>query len=330
MRQRVIPCVLALAVVILLPTWLCADSSTSRSGRLDGVYEPSGVAQLSDGSLIVVEDEPTRPFWRLSPEAETAGFETELLKPGSPQVALSAQINDLEGITAADAGSLYAITSHSRQKDGKRDPAREKLVRLEVKGDRIERLSTRVDLRDSLVRAFPRLERSMEERKVKRKGGFNIEGLAFDPPRGSLWIGFRAPLFDNDALLIEVTNPQGAFEDEEEFDFADDPVLLDLDGGGIRDIAFSSRLEGYLILSQREGKKEKHFKLWLWDGAPFSSPRRVRIEGVDHFDRAEGITPVNLDGEERLLLVKDDGNPGQQEGATYLLIDFADLRIKRE
>ena len=315
---------------VFQPALLPADSPTSRSGRLDKIYEPSGVAQLSDGSLVVIEDEPTRPFWQLRPAAETGRFDVELLEPTSPLVSLVTKFNDLEGITADDEGFLYAITSHSRQKNGKREAAREMLVRFEVKGDRIESLSARGDLLDSLARAFPRLEKSIEERKVKREGGLNIEGLAFDPPRGSLWIGFRAPLFDNDALLIEVTNPQCAFEDEEEFDFADDPVLLDLDGGGIRDIAFSSRLEGYLILSQREGKKEKHFKLWLWDGAPFSSPRRVRIEGVDHFDRAEGITPVNLDGEERLLLVKDDGNQEQQEGATYLLIDFADLRIKRE
>lgn len=326
----------ALGLLLLLLAGLVAkeartESQNTEFRRLEGLYEPSGVGQLDDGRLVVVEDEPSRPFILLTPDGGAEDFRVELLRPRSLLEAVIGGIDDLEGVAVGPEGFVYAITSHSRKQNGKRGMKREKLVRFKVEGDRLAESAVRGDLRKSLTRAFPELKDAAKERKVKRDLGLNIEGLAFDEKRERLWIGFRGPMVDEKAILVAILNPHQAFEQDQEVQFIDTPVLLDLDRGGIRDLAFDPRLGGYLILSQREGtKKEKAFKLWLWSGDPAASPRRVRIDGIDDLERAEGVAPVNFRGEDKILLVSDDGASARGKGARYLLVDYALLKIDPE
>jgi hypothetical protein len=117
------------------------------------------------------------------------------------------------------------------------------------------------------------------------------------------------------------------FAKREEFLLADEPLFLDLNGGGIRDIAYDKRLQGYLILSQREGtKKEKSFKLWFWSGDPTEKPRRNKIAGVGDIERAEGVAPVRLDNHAGVMLVSDDGDKSRNRGARYIVIDYSQFK----
>jgi len=61
---------------------------------------------------------------------------------------------------------------------------------------------------------------------------------------------------------------------------------LDLDNGRIRALAYDPELEGYLIVSRREDKKGKPFKLWFWSGDPAVAPQRVSIASVENINRA--------------------------------------------
>lgn len=301
--------------------------------NIDGLYEPSGIVQLPDGRLLVIEDEPSRAFSLLSPREQENILDVELLRSRSPIAALlggaTGKLSDLEGLVTGPQDVIYAITSHSRQGNGKRDHDREKLVRLTIEGDRIGQIDVRTDLRQQLIDAFPTLEDAARERDVKDDAGLNIEGLTFNRRRDSLWIGFRGPLVDDRAILIALQNPQRIFDTDEDFQFGAELQLLDLDGGGIRDVVFDPILDGYLIASQREGtKKEKAFKLWFWDGSFESEPRRVRIDGVKDIQRTEGIASISLAGRNLLMLVSDEGNAGKDKGAEVLLVEYDDLEIE--
>ena len=298
---------------------------------IQGMFEPSGIVQLNDGRLLAVEDEPTSPFVVITPNTNDGSFSISNLRINALYHPAMTQISDLEGVTIDPSGSIYAITSHSRNSNGKRKPEREKIIHFIIDGDRLLRSSVRIDFRKKLIKAFPVLKKAAKERDVKDERGLNIEGLTFSPDGDVLWVGLRAPLIDEKAIMIGVLNPRATLESGESFQFIDQPVALDLDSGGIRDIAYDPTLSGYLILSQRENTKtEKAFKLWLWSGNAQSAPRRIRITDIKKLKRTEGIASVRLKGRDQLLLVNDDGNRHKNNPATYLLVDYAQLDIESD
>ena len=297
------------------------------------LYEPSGVIQLKDLSLLFIEDEQSRPFVRLTPQPQPSNrFDVQLLDRQSSFKTLltgaSGPLNDLEGITQGAENHLYAITSHSRQNNGSRDASRERLVRLQVTANKIESITIRKDLRNALVEAYPVLEPSANERRVKDHAGLNIEGLTVNRSNDALWIGFRAPLIDGKAIVVTVENPDSVFSAGSNYEFSENLQFLDLNGGGIRDIAFDPTLDGYVIASQREGtKKEKSFKLWFWSGIETDTPRRIKISGIKNIRRTEGIAPITLGAEKYLLLVSDEGDVKRLKNAQYSLVKYNDLNI---
>jgi len=317
-------------LVGLLTTASIADTATVGFQSLDNLYEPSGAVQLSDGRILVVEDEAERPFSLLIADKKNGTQQFATLRLQSLVASSATTINDLEAITLAPMGAVYAITSHSRNNNGKRNRTREKLVRFVVKGNRLSETTIRQDLRRSLTSAFPMLVDAAKERKLKKGDGFNIEGLAFDAQGKMLWIGFREPVIDGKAVLIAMSNPQLALENKREFQFAKQPVLLDLDRGGIRDIVYDLHLRGYLIVSQREGsKKKRRFKLWFWNGNPAIQPKRVRIAGVKSLKQTEAVVPTFIDGKSKLLFLSDDGDRIKRKAAHYLWIDYSLISIDK-
>lgn len=307
-----------------------AGSTDDADFRLiEGLFEPSGVAQLESGLIVAVEDEAARPFSLL--RADGDGWHAQPLRSKSLLTAAFEKLADLEGVTAGDDSFVYAITSHSRKENGKRAADRELLVRFEVEDGKLAGLRAVRGLRKALEDAFPFIERAADERNVKRDGGLNIEGLAFDRRAKKLWLGFRGPLVDDHAVLVTIDNPRGIFERGESIQLGNRPVRLDLDGGGVRGLAYDPRLAGYLILSHREGsKKKKPFKLWLWSGDRGDPARRVRIEGVKDLRRAEAVAPIRVDGKEKILLLSDDGDRRRRRAAGFLLADYAALHIDQE
>ena len=306
-----------------------AASLTAEFQEIQGLFEPSGVVQLDDGRVLAVEDEPTKPFVLLTPNPGVESFSLSYLRSNVLFHSAMGHVSDLEGVTKESNGLIYAITSQSRKGNGKRDPEREKIIQFSIDGDRLLSSHVRTDFRKKLVKAFPALKDAAKERDVKNEGGLNIEGLTFSPDGNKLWVGLRAPLSDDMAILVAVLNPRSALEARETFRFTKSFVLLDLDGGGIRDIAYDPILSGYLILSQRENtKNEKAFKLWLWNGNPKIAPRRVRIRDIKKLKSTEGIAPVRLNGKDQLLLLNDDGNRNKAKPASYILLDYTQLEIE--
>lgn len=333
-RARVLLCCMPTMALLLalqgVPPETGSRIDTTGFRPLEGVYEPSGVVQLADGRLVVAEDEAARPLALLTPDsASEVGFGVEPLRPESLLATALLRIDDLEGLAIAPEDLIYAVTSHSRNARGKRDPAREQLLRFTVKGNRLQALGTQTRLRDALSEAFPELGKAARERDVKNEDGLSIEGLAYDPRDRRLWVGLRGPVIDDMAVLVAIVEPSAAFEPDGKLAFAADPVLLDLDGGGVRGLSYAARLGGFLLLSQEATKKgNKPFKLWLWSGDSAAPPRRVRIAGLDDLKHAESVFPVRFGSREYLLLVSDDGDSARGRAARFAFVDFSRLRIE--
>jgi hypothetical protein len=331
-RQRI--CFLWVAGALLLSGCAPHDGRADESSvrQFQSVYEPSGVSQLPDGRLVVVEDEKLQSISLLNMRSPGVLSSQPLIQEmvlsqlfGKPVLG---KVQDLEGVAVDRRGYVYAISSHARVRDGRLDKDRERLVRFRVDGDRlVEPLSVK-NVKKKILKKHDVLDDAISSAKSKSDGGFNIEGLSFDPQKEKLLIGLRSPIIEGKAVIAVLNNPAAVFDRGEKVEIGDELIYLDLDKGGIRGIAFDPKLGGYLILSRREDKHGKSFKLWLWDGDTSHDARRVKLSGAPNLDHAEGISPVRFNGVDQILIVVDDGNTAARKGGHYILLDYEQLKIE--
>ena len=298
--------------------------------KLERIHEPSGVVQLPDGRLLVIQDEAKRPFNLLSLDSEgnltPQTLRREPLLMGRSGLRGLGTLDDLEAMAIDRNGYIYAITSHSRtERTGRLSSARQKLVRFRIEGDRVTDSALAPELKSFIAACDPLLDKAARAKGRGETVGLNIEGLAFNRDGDQLWIGFRSPLKDKQAIIVVVENPQEIFQQEEPR-LAKQEILLDLDGAGIRGLAYAPRLNGYLILAAREDKK-KSFKLWFWSGNRHDAARKVKIKGLEDLRRAEGITPVKLGDADGILIFSDEGETGRGKPGRYFLMQYKQLSI---
>jgi len=302
----------------------------SKFSKFGLIYEPSGVQQLPDGRLIVVEDESDQPLdvISLQPDdrvSEQALYRNSLFSLISPNRALGT-LEDLEAVAVDGQSRIYVITSHSRKKNGKRPDKREQLMRFTLDGEKAVDIQVLRDLHKNIFQKYKYLEHTSRTSNVEDDGGFNIEGLSFDVTKQKLLIGLRSPLAGDNAIIIVLENPLVVFDHNETPRISDTLIELDLGGGGIRALSYDQHLGGYLILSRKQGKK---FKLWLWSGDTDESPQRLQVPDVKNLRHAEGITPVRLqDGQTGILIVSDDGDVVKGKPGHYLFLRYEQLFSK--
>jgi len=295
--------------------------------KFEQIYEPSGVQQLPDGRFVVIEDEAFQPVdvFLLHSDGQASEqplYRGSILGWASPNRALST-LEDLEAVAADDQGRIYAITSHSRRENGKRADGREQLVRFGLDDQSVVDLQVVRGLRKQIKAQYKPLKAAIKIRDVKGDGGFNIEGLSFDAAKQKLLLGLRSPLAGSNAIVVVMENPQAVFDNGEMPQFADQLIELDLAGGGIRAMSYDPHLGGFLIVSR---KSEKSFKLWLWSGAVDKSPQRLKVPDIKNLRRAEGVTPVRLDGNPvGILIVSDDGVGVRGKPGHYLFLRYEQL-----
>ena len=306
---------------------MSAQENTSPFQELPGIYEPSAIVQMADGRFLVLEDEVEHPFSLLSFKSD-GSVRSEGLEPGLLNFFDNFwKLDDLEGIALDRAGYLYAITSHSRDGDGDEKKARDKLVRFRIDGDRVTDTCLAKGLKAALLAAHPVLATAAKLRDVKNEGGLNIEGLEISPDQQSLLIGLRSPLLDRRAIIVCLENPAAVFDGADAPRISPALQTLDLDGHGIRGLCFFTALGGYLIISGPVARDTTHFQLWFWNGLPAATARRVTVPGLPGFEHAEGICPARIDGEQKIIIVSDDGDRKARRCARYLLLDPAQLQI---
>jgi len=300
-------------------------------GQFDAILEPSGVVQLPDGRIVIVEDSKRRSvsILELEDQLTKTGLPArkQTLVPASGFVFGKVFLNDLEAVAIDRRGLVYAVTSFSRNLDGFRNSRREKLIRFPVGEGRVSPTLVLGGLRAAMAGISKRLASAAKIRNVDQKNGFNIEGMSFNKAGDKLYLGLRGPVIGGKGVVIVMENPIAAFDNGEAPEFASRPIFLDLDKGGIRAIAYDPRLKGFLILS-RQQKKGKKFKLWLWKGEPGLKPRRIRLKGKYNLDKAEGVAPIQVDGKDQIMIVFDTGIKAQGTKGQYLRLSYDQLMIE--
>ena len=101
-----------------------------------------------------------------------------------------------------------------------------------------------------LIRERTKAEVSFEE--------INIEGMAFDPVKKRLVLGFRDPEFNNMALVAFISNPKDVFERNAKPEF-DEVAVIDIDGGGIRSLNYDPVLKTYVIANEVKDENGQKF-----------------------------------------------------------------------
>jgi hypothetical protein len=184
------------------------------------------------------------------------------------------------GSPSTGAGYLYAITSHSRNSAGDEEAAREKLVRFRIQGNRVVEPKVVTGLKRALRVVHPLLAASAEIREVKTRGGLNIEALEMAPDQSRLMLGFRSPLLDRLAIVACVENLVSMFEAGDAPRVGATLVTLDLDGNGIRGMAYVPHFGGYLVIGGPVARERTQFGLWFWSGTTGDPARRVSVPGL--------------------------------------------------
>ena len=295
-------------------------------GVFSDIYEPSAVFQLYDGRVLLVEDEEHRAMNIL-----TISSNGSLVENADANLRLTNgfdnKLDDLEGLTADHDGFIYATTSHSSLKNGKREPNREQLVRFKVKGNDVSDISSTTTLRDDLTNSKD------ISAAIKAKTGknpdfdeLNIEGLTYYHKSDDLMIGLRAPMAGESAIVVPVTNPEAVFDKNAKPVFGK-PIFLDLDGGGIRSLHFSSALNKYVIANEIPNEKGKDYsKIWTWSGNPNQDPVPLDLPELSDLKNIEGIDSVKVNGKAKLLFTADEGNEKKSKPAKYRFIDEAKFK----
>lgn len=291
--------------------------------ELKDIYEPSGVQQLSDGRILVVEDEAKRALSVMS-----LGEDGTLVENPSLDLMLTRSfgrpLNDLEGLTTDDQDRIYAITSHSTNKEGIRDASREQLLRFEVNGSGLKNVAYHTSLRDELAGNFY-LQDQISEMAGEQVNfdKLNIEGLSFH--NGQLLLGLRAPKAMDSSIVVPIINPVSIFDFGEAAQFGD-PILLDLAGGGIRALSFDPVLGAFLIVNEVElPSGGKTSQLWSWSGNAADQPLPLDLPDIINMKNVESIDSVLINGQRHLLLMSDEGNAKKNEPAKYLILDYDQL-----
>ncbi|MBN8248998.1 MAG: DUF3616 domain-containing protein [Verrucomicrobia bacterium] len=275
-----------------------------------GLANASAVVRIGPDRILAGSDDQNALVLL---DARTGGAPLKIL-PAGPWLGLGARDGeaDLEG--AARIGDVvYWIGSHARNKNGKLRPERQRLLALRIAGEEGDLSLTPVGrpvatLLDSLATA-PSLASlrlgAAAALPPEDPGGLNIEGLAARPD-GGLWLGFRSPVPGGRALLVPLLNPGEVVTGVAPR--WGDPVTLDLEGKGIRDITWTGREYFLLGGNAADGGRTRLFR---WQG-PGSQPEPVKAPGLKDLN-AEGLAVFGTPEQPRLLVVSDDGNRSDNE-----------------
>lgn len=285
-----------------------ADENNPASGAVlhHGCCDASAGVAVSSNLFLVANDEDSllRLYRRdrSGPPVQSFGAEAFLdVDPLKPET-------DLEGATRV-GDRIYWITSHGRNREGKARESRHRFFATTVSVG----ADGQVGLK-AVGRPYPRLLADFVReprltpfnlgaaalRAPKEPNALNIEGLGATAS-GELLIGFRNPIPNGRALIVPLANPAEVIEGQPAR--FNDPILLDLDGRGVRAI---SRLgDRYLILAgSHDAKGRTHF--YEWSGAPNEAPRKVpdsHFKGVN----PEGLVVYPGTAPNEFQILSDDG-----------------------
>lgn len=311
--------------LLMPPANNAAELRSLGINMFNGVFEPSAVQQLPDGKLLIAENEPNHAFSIISIDKTGRFVEDEALDT-RVITGFKRRLSDLEALAREDEGFIYALTSHSRTRKGNRSPDREHLMRFKIQDGNVLGL-TSYDNLTQVLETDHKLHDLIHER-TKAEVSFdeiNIEGMAFDPVKKRLVLGFRDPEFNNMALVAFISNPKDVFERNAKPEF-DEVAVIDIDGGGIRSLNYDPVLKTYVIANEvKDENGQKFSQLWTWSGNPTDESQKIFLPNLQHITNVEAVDSITVNSKPQMILMGDEGNASQKITAKYMLVDYSQL-----
>lgn len=301
------PSILAAAIIATILALPVDATTLAPIIRHTGMCDASAAVPLGSNLFAVANDEDnTLRIFKRDKSGE-AIYSLDLssflqIDPKHPEA-------DIEGATLIK-NRIYWITSHGANKEGKERPNRHRFFAtdIETSGDKINLKPAGLPFRD-LVRT---LEDSADLKEYQlgkaannapeSKNGLNIEGLT-KTPQGNLLIGFRSPVPEGKALLIPFENPQGVIAGNEKPKLGR-PILLALNGLGIRSIEYSDASKAYFIIAGPYDDNGS-FQLYQWSGNPSEAPELIKHDFRGLHPEALVVYPKK---KTKIQILSDDGS----------------------
>jgi hypothetical protein len=281
-----------------------------------GSADASAAVALDSERFILADDEDNilRTYnWTLpgsEPNCQTDISAAIGFDPKHPEA-------DIEGATWFK-NRIFWITSHGRNKDGAYRPGRCRFFATRITpdgaaivdgvyADLINDLIAydkqyKLGLQAAIGMAGDRVNPKKESNLAPKKGGLNIEGLCTTADGSRMFIGFRNPRPNNMALIIPLTNPEAVVLKGPKPLFQP-PILIDLDGLGIRSIEYASDLKKYLIIagSHEGGSDAPVSHLYTYD------PENQKTHKLATFSDITPEAIFQFPNSNEINLLSDDG-----------------------
>ncbi len=292
-----------------------------------GMSDASAAAAIDKDMFIVADDENNvlRVYKINGPDFPVFRYDlTQFLKiyPEHPEA-------DIEGATII-GNTIYWISSHGRNKDGKMRPNRYRFfatsvkvengkITVEPKGIPCKTLIHNLVLSmpsdqlglERATRFWSNLDKQERENLAPKRAGLNIEGLCASPDGKTIFIGFRNPRPYNkvtggeQAIVVPLNNPEQVIEKGNQPIFGE-PILWDLGGLGIRSMDYSQFHKAYFIIAGHYNERPG-FALYRWSGEKEQPAVLVRkLSFAQSSFCPEALVSFKNSG--MFLLLSDDGS----------------------
>ena len=312
----------AIVAIWILTTCAFSEVKFSEPTTFFGMCDASAGFALTDDLFIAADDESNelRTYSRSRPGHPVSKLDLRsflLIGHGDPET-------DIEG-SAQVGDTVYWITSHARNKDGKPRPARQRFFATQISKTGQPTLQPAGKLYAGLLRDLsfdPQLKQfglyGASQLAPKDKGALNIEGLC-SRPDGSLLIAFRNPVPNKKALLVPLLNPAELIAGKGVRAKFGPPIQLDFGGNGIRDLMQQNGTY-YIIAGAHNGRND--FQLYSWNGT--EAPKMLH-------DWKGSFNPeavVAVPGEPNKLIILSDDGSRKTKGTTCKMLPEAKRRFR--
>ncbi len=284
-----------------------------------GSADASAAAALDNTRFIIADDEDNtlRIYDSNRPDTEPVQ-EIDL----SPKLSVDEDYpeTDIEGAAQLNK-RIFWITSHGRNKKGKYRQSRYRFFATSFTNGKLSVDGVYSNLANDLI-AYDKTYKLGLEKAIGTKNnrvspakipdcapkiaGLNIEGLSTAADGKTLLIGFRnpRPRVNNKemALIIPLTNPEDVLLKNAK-PILQSPILLDLNGLGIRGMEYSSKLQKHLIIagSHKGSSSAPASALYTCD---LKTRQTLKITEFTDFN-PEAI--FQFPNQENIILLSDDG-----------------------
>ncbi len=277
----------------------------------EGACDASGAVVLDGARFFVGDDEDNvLRIYDADSGGEPKSTHDVSVGLGLPKGKKRFPEADIEAGTGLGDRALW-LTSHGRDSKGRRADSRILFFATKVNDDGVPEVVGEPYRRllEDLV-ALPSLRRfrlaQAAQVAPKAPGGLNIEGMTAMEDGKSVLIGFRSPVPDGKALVIALHNPLEVLAGKKPR--FGEPVLLDLEGRGVRSISYWRGR--YLLVGGPAGAGGEGSALYSWRPEEGATARREDVDLTDF--NPEGF--VTFEDRDQFLVLSDDGARADAQG----------------